>query len=259
MGGKDGNESIRSGVSSASGSKLSIHPEDCGAWHMIFQKLDFEDIIRAKNAFAMFDKDGSGSISVVELRETLSSMGYTLSDDEAQEMLTKMDADGNGEVDFGEFLEVVQNRKLEALEDDGADLIESYVAMGGDADTGGCIQADKLREMVRKFELAIDIEALIREVDTDGSGEIEFDEWAVMFGAGEGGGGDDDDDDDEDEDEDEEDRSKSGSAKKGAESQQSSRRSSHASTKLERMRIPPRVIIEPGSNEVSSSFAIQRY
>ena len=29
-------------------------------------------------------------------------------------------------------------------------------------------------------------------MDTDGSGEIEFDEWAVMFGAGDGGGDDDD-------------------------------------------------------------------
>ena len=74
---------------------------------------------------------------------------------------------------------------MEAAEDDGSDLIESYVAMGGDADTGGtlprqilwlpicsriirrvigCIQADKLRAMVSKFELAIDIEALIKEV-----------------------------------------------------------------------------------------------
>ena len=41
--------------------------------------------------------------------------------------------------------------------------------------------------------MTIDIEALIQEVDEDGSGEIEFDEFQQLLG---GGGGDDGDDDD---------------------------------------------------------------
>ena len=41
--------------------------------------------------------------------------------------------------------------------------------------------------------MTIDIEALIQEVDEDGSGEIEFDEFQQLLGGG--GGGDDEDDD----------------------------------------------------------------
>lgn len=76
------------------------------------------------------------------------------------------------------------------------DLLDAYVAMGGDEDGGGCVDADKLIETIKKeFEMTIDIEALIQEVDEDGSGEIEFDEFKELLAGGNGG---DDDDDDED-------------------------------------------------------------
>ena len=68
------------------------------------------------------------------------------------------------------------------------------MAMGGQADGDGFIDADKLIHTIKnEFEMTIDIEALIQEVDEDGSGEIEFDEFQQLLG---GGGGDDNDDDD---------------------------------------------------------------
>ena len=73
------------------------------------------------------------------------------------------------------------------------DLLDAYVAMGGDEDGGGCVDADKLIETIKKeFEMTIDIEALIQEVDEDGSGEIEFDEFKELLA---GGNGDEDDED----------------------------------------------------------------
>ena len=67
--------------------------------------------------------------------------------------------------------------------------------MGGDPDGGGCVDADKLIETIKKeFEMTIDIVKLIEEVDEDGSGEIEFDEFKELLSGG--GGGDDDEDDD---------------------------------------------------------------
>ena len=66
--------------------------------------------------------------------------------------------------------------------------------MGGQADGDGFIDADKLIHTIKnEFEMTIDIEALIQEVDEDGSGEIEFDEFQQLLG---GGGGDENDDDD---------------------------------------------------------------
>ena len=50
-----------------------------------------------------------------------------------------------------------------------ADLLDAYVAMGGDEDGGGCVDADMLIKTIKEqFEMTIDIEALIKEVDEDG-------------------------------------------------------------------------------------------
>ena len=68
--------------------------------------------------------------------------------------------------------------------------------MGGEPDGDGCIDADKLIHTIKnEFEMTIDIENLILEVDEDGSGEIEFDEFKQLLGAPE----DDDEDDKPDE------------------------------------------------------------
>ena len=57
-------------------------------------------------------------------------------------------------------------------------MLDAYVAMGGDDDGGGCVNADKLIDTIKnEFEMTIDIEKLIEEIDEDGSGEIEFDEF----------------------------------------------------------------------------------
>ena len=43
-----------------------------------------------------------------------------------------------------------------------ADLLDAYVAMGGDSDGGGCVDADMLIATIKnEFEMTIDIEALI--------------------------------------------------------------------------------------------------
>ena len=68
------------------------------------------------------------------------------------------------------------------------------MAMGGQPDGDGFIDADKLIHTIKnEFEMTIDIENLILEIDEDGSGEIEFDEFKELLGAA---GGEDDEEDD---------------------------------------------------------------
>ena len=61
---------------------------------------------------------------------------------------------------------------------DETELLDAYVAMGGEPDGGGCVDAKKLIATIKEeFWMTIDIERLIEEIDEDGSGEIEFDEF----------------------------------------------------------------------------------
>jgi Ca2+-binding EF-hand superfamily protein len=87
------------------------------------------------------------------------------------------DSSEENTINFGEFVRLMTARKKrqQAVSDD--DLLEAYVACGGDEDGGGCVNADILVRVIKEdFQLAIDIKELIMAVDEDGSGEIEFDE-----------------------------------------------------------------------------------
>ena len=65
---------------------------------------------------------------------------------------------------------------------DETELLDAFVAMGGEPDGEGCVDAQKLIATIKEeFQMTIDIEALIEEIDEDGSGEIEFDEFKALL------------------------------------------------------------------------------
>ena len=54
--------------------------------------------------------------------------------------------------------------------------------MGGEPNGEGSIDADKLIRIIRdEFEMTIDIVELINDIDEDGSGEIEYDEFRNLL------------------------------------------------------------------------------
>ena len=67
-------------------------------------QLSYESRIR--NAFALFDKDGSGALSVEELRSVLTrpgSGGPTLTDADVASIIADFDTNGDGEISLEEF------------------------------------------------------------------------------------------------------------------------------------------------------------
>jgi len=137
---------------------------------------------QCREAFERFDKDGSGTIDAWELKETLKAMGQNPTDEEVFQMLSQVDDDGSGSIEFPEFLKVIEAQKDAAsAQNDESDLIDAFVAMGGNPDKSGHVEAEKLRRTIKAFELTVDIDRLIDETDTDGSGEIDYDEFKAMF------------------------------------------------------------------------------
>ena len=59
--------------------------------------VDVDQETRA--AFAVFDKDNSGTISADELRQVMKSLGEDLTDAEIDEMIKEADKDQNGSID----------------------------------------------------------------------------------------------------------------------------------------------------------------
>merc|ERR1711907_94521 len=63
-----------------------------------------------KEAFELFDTDKSGSIDGAELAFAMRALGFEPTGQEVADMLAKTDEDGNGTVQFQEFVDLVSGR-----------------------------------------------------------------------------------------------------------------------------------------------------
>ena len=74
--------------------------------------LDFvNDAEEIKEAFKVFDKDGNGYISAAELRHIMTNLGEKLTDEEVDEMIREADVDGDGQINYDEFVDMMMQNK----------------------------------------------------------------------------------------------------------------------------------------------------
>lgn len=97
-------------------------------------------------------------IDATELKATLNAMGQTPTDEEIFQMISQVDDDNSGEIEFSEFLKVIQKQKESAARaSDETDTIEAFVALGGMSDKSGEISTDKLRAVVKVSNCSSDL------------------------------------------------------------------------------------------------------
>merc|ERR1712142_255585 len=60
-----------------------------------------------REAFKIFDRDKDGYISMTELKKVASMLGTMLTKDELDEFMAEADKDGNGKLDYDEFVKML--------------------------------------------------------------------------------------------------------------------------------------------------------
>ncbi|XP_063711691.1 calmodulin-A-like [Symsagittifera roscoffensis] len=74
-----------------------------------FRKVfSHEELEEFWKEFVMFDKNGNGRIDAEELGLVMEEMGMRLSKEQVEDILRIADVDGNGEMDFNEFLHAMK-------------------------------------------------------------------------------------------------------------------------------------------------------
>ena len=63
---------------------------------------------KLRAAFQIFDKDGSGAISAKEIQDIMGGTGEPEELMEWQQVIDELDKDGNGEISFEEFVQMMQ-------------------------------------------------------------------------------------------------------------------------------------------------------
>merc|ERR1711881_809506 len=115
-------------------------------------QLTEEQLDEIREAFSLFDSDASGMIDIRELKAAMRALGFEVKNEELKKMVTDVDNDGNGTIEFAEFLMMM-------------------TAKMGEKDT---------REDIEKvFKLFDDeeLQDMINQADRDGDGEINIDEF----------------------------------------------------------------------------------
>ena len=108
-----------------------------------------------------------------------------ISEAEMHQMIATFDKGSQGFIHYNDFMPYIVHHeycRLNKHDNDDQDLIDAYVSIGGEEDGSGCVDAQKLISIVKnEFAMTIDIERLIKEIDEDGSGAIEFDEFKKLL------------------------------------------------------------------------------
>ncbi|KAJ7942882.1 Calcium-binding protein [Quillaja saponaria] len=80
--------------------------------------VDSDEVLEnLKDAFSVFDIDGNGSITAEELNMVLKSLGDECSVAECRKMISGVDSDGDGMIDFEEFkVMMMTGSRLDAME-----------------------------------------------------------------------------------------------------------------------------------------------
>ncbi|KAJ9592219.1 hypothetical protein L9F63_001220 [Diploptera punctata] len=144
-----------------------------------------EQLALLKKAFDAFDREKKGCISTEMVGTILEMLGHRLDDDTLNDIISEVDADGSGELEFEEFVTLagrfLVEEDAEAMQQELREAFRLY-----DKEGNGYITTGTLREILRELDDKLteeDLDNMIEEIDSDGSGTVDFDEFMeVMTG-----------------------------------------------------------------------------
>eukprot|EP00092_Neocalanus_flemingeri_P060228 GFUD01072165.1.p1 GENE.GFUD01072165.1~~GFUD01072165.1.p1 ORF type:complete len:126 (+),score=56.36 GFUD01072165.1:25-378(+) len=111
-------------------------------------------------------------------------MGFRPSKEELMDILAEIDEDGSGEIEFGEFCQLcakflVEDPDIETMKRELKDAFRIYDKAGE-----GFITMDTLRGLISELLSPLtpeELDGIIAELDEDGSGTMDFDEFCEMM------------------------------------------------------------------------------
>ena len=121
-----------------------------------------------------------GAIDVHELRQVMQKMHIHLSHRELMDTIHSVDADGNGTLEFEEFLVLMQSRVGEGGPDEN--LRKAFLRF--DKDGTGFISKDNVRDTMIEFDNPLteeELNAIFHEVDLNNDGRITFREFRHLM------------------------------------------------------------------------------
>ncbi|KAL3873880.1 hypothetical protein ACJMK2_036963 [Sinanodonta woodiana] len=143
--------------------------------------LTEEQVEEFREAFRLFDPDGDGTITSLELGMVMRVIGQNPTEAELQDMINEVDQDGNGTIEFEEFVAMMATR---SRQQEGSDDIMRKTFAVFDRDKTGYITSNNLRTVLKNIGMRFSarvVQEMINEVDSDGDGKVNYEEFKAMM------------------------------------------------------------------------------
>ncbi|CAE8587768.1 unnamed protein product, partial [Polarella glacialis] len=140
------------------------------------KELTEEQKQEIKEAFDLFDTDGSGEIDSKELKVAMRALGFEPKKEEIQKMISDVDDDGSGTIGYEEFLKMMTHKILNR--DPKDEILKAFRLF--DDDETGKISFKNLKRVAKELGERMtdeELQEMVDEADRDGDGEVNEEEF----------------------------------------------------------------------------------
>ena len=131
-------------------------------------------------AFEAIDTNGDGLITPDEFKKLLTDSGGVDTEmvENLQQLMMSEAMEGDGKVDFKEFLDRMKGTMKKLSSDKVAELRDAFNTM--DDNNDGVVTIDELRALLGGLEGGMtdeEIDEMMKDADTNGDGKVDFEEF----------------------------------------------------------------------------------
>jgi len=143
-------------------------------------KLSEMQIKAAEASFKSFDKKNEDQIKVIDIEQALRKLGHNIKSDWMEKIEHMIDSEGTGYIKFDEFTSIVRKKMQD--DEDERELKEMFRIL--DKEKRGEVNTNELRWILKNLGddlTEADIDDMIADVDTDGSGWVDYNEFSKLM------------------------------------------------------------------------------
>ncbi|OWF37200.1 calmodulin-A-like [Mizuhopecten yessoensis] len=139
-----------------------------------------EQLAEYQTAFDYCDVNKDGTISLSELKTVMQQQGFNPTDEEMEKIIANVDDNGNGSLEFPEFVKLMETKRKTSNELD--ELTCAFKTF--DRDGNGYLDPAELSVALRCLGEQLseeEVKELIKAADQDGDGLIDFNEFITLM------------------------------------------------------------------------------
>ena len=134
--------------------------------------IDPQEIVAMKECFDIFDRDKSGYIDLVEMKEFIKEMNLESNPEKILELTQDIDADKDNKIDFQEFLNLLSIYDFDYENEEQLSKIFNKFSNGKDAFTVEDFQ--RMTDLVGENYTPQQLENMVKFADWNGDNAIDF-------------------------------------------------------------------------------------